>query len=66
MSEELKEKIVEYLGQKGQAKNRDIARALGVEKGLVDKAIAELTRDGKAEYRTFGGISVVALAGKEE
>jgi Mn-dependent DtxR family transcriptional regulator len=66
MSEGLKEKIVEYLGAKGQAKNRDIARALGVEKGLVDKAIAELTREGKAEYRAFGGISVVALKGKEE
>jgi Mn-dependent DtxR family transcriptional regulator len=66
MSEELKEKIVEYLGKKGQAKNRDVARALGVEKRLIDKAIAELTKEGKAEYRTFGGISVVALKGGEE
>ncbi len=65
MGEELKEKIVEYLGAKGQAKNRDIARALGVEKGLVDKAIAELTKEGKAEYRSYGGITVVALTGKE-
>lgn len=65
MGEELKEKIVEYLGTKGQAKNRDIARALGVEKGLVDKAIAELTKEGKAEYRSYGGITVVALTGKE-
>ena len=31
-----------------------------------DKAIAELTKEGKAEYRTFGGISVVALKGGEE
>lgn len=65
MGEELKEKIVEYLGAKSQAKNRDIARALGVEKGLVDKAIAELTKEGKVEYRSYGGTTVVALAGKE-
>ena len=65
MSEELKEKIVEYLGAKGHAKNRDIARALDVEKGLVDKAIAELTKEGKLEYRSFGGITVVALRGEE-
>ena len=65
MSEELKEKILEYLGTKGHGKNRDIARALDVEKGLVDKAIAELTKEGKAEYRSFGGITVVALRGEE-
>ncbi len=66
MSEDLKEAILKYLGTLSQAKNRDVARAIGIEKALVDKAIAELAKEGKIEYRSFGGITYIALPGKKE
>jgi Mn-dependent DtxR family transcriptional regulator len=66
MSEDLKESILKYLGTVSQAKNRDVARAIGVEKKLVDKAIGELAKEEKIEYRSFGGITYVALPGKSE
>jgi len=66
MSEDLKEAIMKYLGTVSQAKNRDVARAIGIEKALVDKAIAELAKEGKIEYRSFGGITYIALPGKHE
>lgn len=50
MSEELRQKILEYLATVSKAKNRDVARAVGEEKHLVDKAIAELSKEGKVEY----------------
>jgi Mn-dependent DtxR family transcriptional regulator len=66
MSEELREKILTYLGTVSQARNKEVSRAIGVEKALVDKAIAELAKEGKIEYRSFGGISYIALPGKHE
>ena len=66
MSEELREGILKYLGTVTQAKNRDVARALNAEKHLVDKAIADLAKEGKIEYRSFGGITYIALPGKKE
>jgi len=66
MSEELKESILKYLGTVSQARNKEVARAVGMEKPLVDKAIAELAKEGKIEYRSFGGITYVALPGKSE
>jgi len=66
VDEELKEKILKYLGTVSQARNKEVARAIGMEKGLVDKAIAELAKEGKIEYRSFGGITYVALPGKSE
>jgi Mn-dependent DtxR family transcriptional regulator len=48
--EELKRKILGYLATVSKAKNRDVARAVGEEKRLVDKAIAELSKEGKVEY----------------
>jgi Mn-dependent DtxR family transcriptional regulator len=66
MSEELKEKVLKYLGSVSQAKNRDVARAISVEKALVDKAIAELAKEDKIEYRSFGGITYIAIKGKSE
>ena len=66
MSEELREKILTYLGSVSQARNREVARAVGIDKGEVDKAIAELAKEGKIEYRSFGGITYVALPGKKE
>lgn len=66
MSEELREKILTYLGSVSQARNKEVSRAVGVEKALVDKAIAELAKEGKIEYRSFGGITYIALPGKHE
>jgi len=66
MSEELKEKILKYLGTVSQARNREVARAVGEDKGTVDKLISELAKDGKIEYRSFGGIAYIALGGKSE
>jgi Mn-dependent DtxR family transcriptional regulator len=66
MSEELKEKILKYLGTVSQARNKEVARAVVEDKSLVDKMITELAKDGKIEYRSFGGITYIALAGKGE
>ena len=66
MDDELKEKILKYLGTVSQARNNEVARAIGMEKGLVDKAIAELAKEGKVEYRSFGGITYIALPGKHQ
>ncbi len=66
MSEELREKILAYLGSVSQARNKEVARAVGIDKGEVDKAIAELAKEGKIEYRSFGGITYVALPKKDE
>jgi hypothetical protein len=49
-NEELRQKILGYLATVSKAKNRDVARAVGEEKRLVDKAIAELGKEGKIEY----------------
>ena len=64
MSEELNEKILKYLGTVSQARNKEVARAVATEKAEVDKAIAELAKAGKIEYRSFGGITYIALPGK--
>ena len=66
MSEELKEGILKYLGTVSQARNREVAKAVGMDKALVDKAIGDLAKEGKIEYRSFGGITYVALPGKKE
>jgi Mn-dependent DtxR family transcriptional regulator len=66
MSEELSEKILTYLGSVSQARNREVARAVGIDKGEVDKAIAELAKAGKIEYRSFGGITYVVVPGKNK
>jgi len=66
VDEELREKILKYLGSVSQARNKEVARAVGIDKREVDKAIAELAKDGKIEYRSFGGITYVAVPGKKE
>ena len=66
MSEELREKILKYLDTVSQARNKEVARAVGIEKGLVDKAIGDLAKEGKIEYRSFGGITYIALPGKHQ
>ena len=66
MSEELREKILKYLETVSQARNKEVARAVGMEKGQVDKAIGDLAKEGKIEYRSFGGITYIALPGKHQ
>ncbi len=61
--EELKRKVLGYLATVSKAKNRDVARALGEEKRLVDKAIADLSKEGKVEY-IFLDTSYVKLKDK--
>ncbi len=50
VTQELKDKILKYLSTTSKAKNRDVARAIEVEKHLVDKAIGELAKEDKIEY----------------
>ncbi len=66
MDEELRDKILKYLDTVSQARNKEVARALGMDKGLVDKAIGDLAKEGKIEYRSFGGITYIALPGKHQ
>ena len=66
MSEELKEKILKYLESVSQARNKEVSRAIGIEKAFVDKGIAELAKEDKIEYRSFGGITYIAIKGKSE
>jgi len=42
-----------------------VARSLGIEKALVDKVIAELAKEDKIEYRSFGGHHLYRHQGKE-
>jgi Mn-dependent DtxR family transcriptional regulator len=66
MTEEIREKILKYLDTVSQARNKEVARAVGMEKGLVDKVIGDLAKEGKIEYRSFGGITYIALPGKHQ
>ena len=63
VTDELKQKILKYLGTVSKAKNRDVARAIGAEKSIVDKAIGELAKAEKVEY-IYLGTSFVKLKGK--
>lgn len=60
ITEELKQKILDYLKTVSKAKNKDVARAIGEEKHVVDKAIAELSKEGKVEY-VYLGASFIKL-----
>jgi Mn-dependent DtxR family transcriptional regulator len=62
-SEELKEKVLEYLGTVSKAKSRDVAKAIGAAKRDVDQAVNELANDDKVEF-LYIGTSYVALKGK--
>lgn len=63
VTEELKQKILHYLGTVDKAKNRDVARALEEDKGMVDKAIAQLANEAKIEY-LYLGTSYIKLKDK--
>jgi Mn-dependent DtxR family transcriptional regulator len=62
--EELEQKILTYLGTVDKTKNRNVARAIGIEKAVVDKAIGKLAKEGKVEY-LYLGASFVKLKEKE-
>ena len=63
MSDELKEKILAYLGTVDKARNREVATAMNEPKPLVDKAIGDLAKEDKIEY-LYLGTSYVTLKGK--
>ena len=54
VSNELKGKVVDFLKTVSKAKNQEVAKAIDVDKHLVDKAIAELSKEGKIEYIYLG------------
>jgi Mn-dependent DtxR family transcriptional regulator len=62
-SEELKEKVLEYLGTVTKTKSRDMAKKIGVEKKKVDQAVNELANEDKVEF-LYLGTSYVTLKGK--
>lgn len=61
--DEVKEKVVEYLKTTDKAKNKDIAKAIGVEKRPANKAINDLANEGIVEF-LYLGTSYVTLAQK--
>ncbi len=63
MSEELREKVLAYLGKVDKAKNREVATALGAVKKEVDQVINELAKEDKIEF-LYLGTSYVKLKGK--
>ena len=63
ITDELKQKVLHYLGTVSKAKNRDVARATDIEKHLADKVIAELSKEDKIEY-IYLGTSFIKLKGK--
>lgn len=62
VNSELKEKVIEYLKTVSKAKNKEVAKAIDSDKHLVDKAIAELSKEGKIEY-IYLGASFIKLKG---
>ena len=63
VSEALKQQIVHYLEGVSKAKNREVARAIGQDKAIVDKGIGELAKEDKIEY-IYLGASFIKLKGK--
>jgi len=61
--EALKQRVVDYLETVTKAKNREVARALGEDKAVVDQIIAELAKEDKIEY-IYLGASFIKLKGK--
>lgn len=62
VTEEVKNKIVEHLKKiKRSCRSKDIAKALKMEKRIVDKAVSELVKEGRVEWVSFGGETLVKL-----
>jgi hypothetical protein len=47
ISDELKQKVMDYLKTVSKAKNKEVAKAIDEDKHLVDKAIAALRKEDK-------------------
>ncbi|WP_028307539.1 hypothetical protein [Desulfitibacter alkalitolerans] len=62
--EEIQEKVLAYLKTVDKSKNKDIAKAIGVDKKLVDKQINELAKQDILEF-LYLGTSFVRIKGKE-
>lgn len=61
--EELRAKVLEYLGKVDKAKNKDVANAIGAPKRTVDKVINELAKEDILEF-LYLGTSYVKIKGK--
>lgn len=61
--EEIREKVLEYLNKVDKSKNKDIAKAIGVPKKMVDKEINELAKQDILEF-LYLGTSFVKIKGK--
>ena len=61
VTEELKDRILKYLGTVSKAKNRDVSRAIEVDKALVDKTISELAKEDRIEYIYLGTLSLIHI-----
>ena len=62
-SDEIRQKILHYLRRVGKAKNRDVAKAINVDKPTVDRAINELAKEDEVEF-LYLGTSYVAIKGE--
>jgi Mn-dependent DtxR family transcriptional regulator len=62
ISDELKQKVIDYLKTVSKAKNKEVAKAIDEDKHLVDKAIGALSKEGKIEY-IYLGASFIKLKG---
>ncbi|MBP1734407.1 MAG: putative dissimilatory sulfite reductase subunit [Deltaproteobacteria bacterium] len=62
ISDELKQKVMDYLKTVSKAKNKEVAKAIDEDKHLVDKAIAALSKEDKIEY-IYLGASFIKLKG---
>ena len=60
---DIEQKVLQYLATVDMAKNRTVAKAIDVEKSLVDKAISKLAKEDKIEY-LYLGTSYIKLKGK--
>lgn len=54
ISDELKQKVIDYLKTVNKAKNKEVAKAIDEDKHLVDKAISALSKEDKIEYIYLG------------
>lgn len=58
--DELREKVLDYLKNTDKAKNKEIAKAIGVDKKEATKVINELANEGLVEF-LYLGTSYVTL-----
>jgi len=62
VTEDIKNQVIDYLKKvKRSVTSRDIAKALKLEKKVVDKAVSELVNEGRVEWVSFGGETRIKL-----